>query len=103
MSAHRRFFNLTRNCHVDAGQVLARIESHVAAWVERGKTYRELSLPEVLALRAAQRETAPPLPYRGVSNELPGIIFQPPARDRYKFRDRYPLLRQAAEILGQYA
>ena len=78
-----------------------RSSSH-SFWVSVGKSFADLEKPaiaEMLNLRAAQGEHSQLHPYRNVANELPGIIFQPPARDRYKFRERYPLLREAAILL----
>src|SRR5512146_2753181 len=104
MARHNhRVLNLTRRCHIKLSQAVARIEAHTCEWVERGVSFRELTLSEVLAIRASQQEAARALPYRNLSNELPGLIFVPPEADRYKFRTRYPLLRQAAEMLQQGA
>ena len=98
-----RAYNETQNRSFPLNQVLPRIEARVAVWIVRGERYRDLSLAEVLELRAIQSQAAPQLPYRGIANELPGLIYQPPKQDRYKFRERWPLLKQAAELLERWA
>ncbi len=104
MAKHaNRVRNLTRNCSLDRHQAEIRIEAGTCVWVERNISFRELTLAEVLELRAAHRESGQPSPYRGLSNELPGLIFEPPAPDKYKFRERWPLLKGAAELLSQFA
>lgn len=102
MRHSNRVYNLTRKCSLDLHQALTRIEGGTAAWVEAGRTFRELTLAEVMFLRAQQAERAQEWnsPYRGMSNELPGLKWEPPTADRYKFRARFPLLRAAHEILA---
>lgn len=102
MRHSNRVYNLTRKCSLDKDQAILRIERGTAEWVDRGRTFRELSFTEVLSLRATnqEREREWNSPYRGMSNELPGLRWEPPTADRYKFRARFPLLRAAHEILA---
>ncbi len=100
-----RILNLTRRTLIKRHQAVSRIEAFTAVWVERNVSIRELTLPEVLALRAAHKES----PESGRSpgcglytNELPGFYFQRPAKDQYKgLSNRWPLLAAAQFLQGQ--
>ncbi len=95
----RRVLNLSRNSHLKLHQAQERIAAGTAVWVQIGISLRELTLAEILARRLRHHESGQPLPYRNVSNELPGLVFQPPPQDVCKWRDRWPLLIQAAALL----
>lgn len=99
-----RVLNLTRNSYVKAHQAEERIAAGVAVWIERRVSFRELTLPEVLERRSLKEQhgvSGLTSPYRGMSNELPGLKWEPPTADKYKFRQRFPLLRAAAEFMRQ--
>ena len=98
-----RVLNLTRNSYIKAHQAEERIAAGVAVWIERRVSFRELTLPEVMELRAQQikRATEWNSPYRIAANELPGLKWEPPAKERYSYRQRFPLLRAAHEFLNQ--
>lgn len=76
MSPDTRILNLTRNIRLKPHQAEARIAANVSEWVESGKTIRDLSLSEIVALRAkqARHEALRELP----DAEIPGLKFVGP-------------------------
>lgn len=92
--------NVTRSCHIARNQALARIRARVSVWVEFGKSIRDLTLGESYELCEAEKTSQPNAPIGSISNELYGLVWEPPARDKYKaIPERRQLLYQAAQIL----
>lgn len=96
MASHSKILNISKNCKIKRSQAIHRIAGGVAVWVEEGFSIRELTLPERLAARAQSAETER---FGNMLNELPGLKWEPPTAERYSFRLRYPILRQAQEFL----
>lgn len=71
-----RILNLTRKTLLKRHQAESRIAANVSAWVESGKTIRDLSLSEIVANRArqARHEALRELP----DAEIPGLRYVGP-------------------------
>ena len=84
-------------------QIESRVAEGTAEWVEFRVSFRNLSLAETMELRTKRLERASEWnsPYRIAANELPGLKWEPPAHDKYTSRQRFPLLRAAAEFMRQ--
>lgn len=66
----RRVFNLTTRCYVKRAQAEGWLEHGVCAWVERGATIRNLTLPEMVAGRGGLPGDSDSFPYA----EVPGVV-----------------------------
>lgn len=100
-SLDTRILNLTRNCRLKRHQAEARVAAGVAGWVVKGESIRELSLREIMDLRA-QRGTETIDPSLAAS-ELPGLVWQPPTSQRGNTRRNSELIRAAYEFANETA
>lgn len=93
---NEHFFNVTRNCYRESGQVLPAI-GVTLSWVESGVSFRELSFVEVMAIRSQEaQELAPLAPLAPV--EVSGCIWDPPIRDKSTRPERYALVGAAYQF-----
>lgn len=70
--------NVTRGTHYRLSQALKGIANCAFAWVDEGKTIRDLNLRESIALRNERALLHDePLPY----HEIPGIVYEPAKRN----------------------
>lgn len=83
-----KILNLTRKYYISFNQALRGMENCAFAWVETGKTVRDLSLAESIAKRNEQAKNAEPLAYA----EVAGLTFKGPIPNDFN------LIRQAHEF-----
>ncbi len=95
MSQDTRIFNVTRGFRMKHKQALRAIEQCACAWVEYGKTIRDLTIAEAIQARNTQAAERDPLP----NCELPGIIFQQPTSASISAYERYALIRDANALM----
>lgn len=75
MASHARIYNLTRKFSFKRSQAIRAIESCACAWVEEGRTVRDLTIAEAIQARNVQVSLRERLAFA----ELPGLIFRLPA------------------------
>jgi hypothetical protein len=76
MSTNDRIYNVTRRYPMRAKQALRGINNCAMAWVEHGKSVRDLTLAESIAARNEQASVRElPLPYV----EIRGLKYEPTA------------------------
>jgi len=78
-------------------QALRGIEQCAFAWVEPGRMIRDMTIAESIAARNAQAQLRQELP----QSEIPGLRFQPPAKDAALWEERFDLLRQAGQFVSE--
>lgn len=83
-----KILNITRKYQIPYNQALRGIENCAFAWVEEGKSVRDLSLAESISRRNEQAKNAEPLPYA----EVAGLTFKGPIPIDFN------LIRQAHEF-----
>jgi hypothetical protein len=89
-----------RGYSLEIGQIEVQVERGKLAWIRYGESFRELTLAEMLQIRQSQqsrRDNAAPL--LNVSNELPGMKFDPPTSDKYKSLQRSWTMRLACGLM----
>lgn len=91
MSKAPRILNLTRGFHLKRSQAERAIENCAAVWVEEGKTIRDVTLAEAIALRNRQTKAREPLAF----SEIHGLRFQPPATDTLDPQAKRELIQSA--------
>lgn len=79
-------------------QAITAIENCACAWVEAGKSIRDLTLSESIQARNQQAKDREPLP----SSEIPGIRYEMPlgAKDAAM---RYELVKAASVFVSEQA
>lgn len=90
---NEHFFNVSRNCYRESGQVLPAI-GVTLAWVKSGISFRELSFAEVMAIRSHEAQQCEPL----APVEVSGCIWDPPMRDKSSQPERYALVGAAYQF-----
>lgn len=114
MAAHTRVLNVTRNCWMKQSQALRAIENCAYAWEEFGVSIRALTVAEAIAARNEQARLSIGLIYwvegkdgkmiaKPYSAEIPGVVFQPPARAEAATRNELRLAWEANRFAAQRA
>jgi hypothetical protein len=70
MSSNDRIYNVTRGYSMRGKQALRAVDNCAMAWVEVGRSVRDLTLRESIAARSKQASDREPLPMA----EIPGIM-----------------------------
>lgn len=98
MSNNFRVFNVTRGFSLKYSQALKAVEACACAWVDYGRTIRDLTLAEAIKARHEQARLAAPLP----SPEIPGLRYEAPEskRDAQFWATRSGLLQEASRLNG---
>jgi len=95
MTNNSRVIHAIKGHSLKFGQVQKRIaENCCFVWVKYGETFRDATIAEAASMRKEQARLAEPLPFM----ELPGLIYQPAARNLAATRSNYPLIKQAHEF-----
>lgn len=94
MTNNSRVLNVTRGFTLKYKQALRAVDECAAVWVEPGRTIRDASLSESIAMRNKQAADREPLP----NMEIPGLIYQPSQANLASSRLGYALTRQAHEF-----
>lgn len=69
MASQTKVMNLTSGLRIKRSQARNRVEQGLSAWVDENFTIRDLSLAEMMAVRAEQSRRRAPI----ASAEIPGI------------------------------
>lgn len=96
LNCNSRILNVTRGNTMKLNQALHAIAEGVADWVEKNISVRDLTLAEVIA-----RRNAVPRELDGLAAaELPGLVFEPPVRQRGLdlVRSQGALVREARQF-----
>ncbi|MGP8271831.1 MAG: hypothetical protein ACLQLH_17340 [Terracidiphilus sp.] len=75
MASHIRVFNESRRFYMTHKKAAERVESCACAWVEFGKSVRDLTFAEAVASRNHRASLMERLPFA----ELPGLTYEPAA------------------------
>jgi hypothetical protein len=75
-----RVINLSTETSIKRGQARGRVEQCLSEWVVEGYTIRNLSLTEMISLRAAVARTQRLMQEAMPNAELPRISFKPPVQ-----------------------
>ncbi len=95
MSQDPRILNVTRGFHFKRKQAQRAIDNCACIWVDYGRTVRDCTLAESIALRIQQSADREPLP----NAEIPGLIFKHPDSAIASARERYALIRDANALM----
>lgn len=94
-----RVLNVTRGIYLNQRMALIAIEVCSAAWVIEGRTIRDVTAEEAIALRNAQAARCERLAYV----ELPWLRYEPSAADTEGYRREQSLARSADRFALQGA
>lgn len=95
MTSNSRVYNVTRRFTLKWKQAQKAVDNRACAWVEVGKTIRDLTLAESIALRIEDAKLSEPLAHA----EIPGLTTKwSTLQQQTLARQGYGLLRQANEF-----
>ena len=91
MNNNHRVLNVSRGFTLKHKQALRAIDNCAAAWVEIGKTIRDLTLAEAISARNKQATQREPLEF----TEVHGLRYEPAASGIAQTREGFGLSREA--------
>ena len=97
MNNNHRVLNVSRGFTLKHKQALRAIDNCAAAWVEIGKTIRDLTLAEAISARNKQATQREPLEF----TEVHGLRYEPAASGIAQTREGFGLSREANQFYTQ--